>query len=177
MAMEIRAAGIEVVVVNPSIIVAPGDPGWTGRMIAETISGRRRFATTAPMGWVSVYDAALALIRAAERGESGARYIVSGDTLSPRQLLSYVSRLVGKKRPYAAPRQAVMSMAGVSSALAATLHKRPIISLDEARFATTGFRVDGTQACLSLGLEYTPITRWLPPMVDSYRTAMLKFKS
>ncbi|HJU89183.1 MAG TPA: NAD-dependent epimerase/dehydratase family protein [Gemmatimonadaceae bacterium] len=175
MATEIRAAGIEVVVVNPGIIIAPGDPGWTGRMLSDTISGRRRFATTAPIGWVSVHDAALGLVRAAERGQDGARYIVSGETLSPRQLLSYVAKLVGRPRPYAVPRPAILGSAAISSALAATVNRRPGLSLDEARFATQGFRVDGTQVCLALGMEYTPITRWLPPMVESYKTAMTRF--
>lgn len=176
MAHDIRAAGIEVVTVNPGIVVAPNDPGWTGRLLTDTIAGRRRFVTTAPMGWVSAHDAAMGLIHAAVRGEDGARYIVSADTLSPRQLLSYVAKLAGAPAPYAVPRPAVMGTAAIVSALSAPLRRRPALSLDEAKFSTTGFRVDGTQVCLALGLEYTPITRWLPPVIDSYKTSLLKFE-
>jgi nucleoside-diphosphate-sugar epimerase len=40
-ALHYRAKGIEVVIVNPALVVAPSDPGWTGRLIADGVAGRR----------------------------------------------------------------------------------------------------------------------------------------
>ena len=90
-ALRFRAKGIEVVVVNPSLVVAANDPGWTGRLIADRVAGRRRFAAETPMGWVSVIDVAAGLLRAAEVGRSGQRYILSGETLTLREFLASVS--------------------------------------------------------------------------------------
>ncbi|MBX6333598.1 MAG: hypothetical protein IRY91_17265, partial [Gemmatimonadaceae bacterium] len=67
--------------------------------------------------------------------------------------------------------------AALSSALATFTRTRPRISLEEARFTTTGFVVDGSHACHALGLEYTPVARYLPGVVASYRRAGKRFQN
>jgi hypothetical protein len=49
--------------------------------------------------------------------------------------------------------------------------------VDEARFTTSGFRVDGGHASVALGLEYTPMARYLPPVVASYRNVALRMSA
>lgn len=174
-ALRHRATGMEVVVVNPGLVVSAGDPGWVGRLIADFIAGRRRMASDAPVGWVSARDAAAGIALAAERGHSGARYILSADTLSPRELLTRVAKLTGRSAPAAIPARLALGAAALSSTAAALFGGRPRLSFDEARFAAAGCRVDGTHACISLGLEYTPLTRYLPSVVASYRAGVARF--
>lgn len=169
--LRYRAKGMEVVVVNPGLVVAPGDPGWLGRLISDFITGRRRAASDAPMGWISAQDAALGITLAGDRGHSGARYILSGDTFTPREFLGRVTKIAGQPAPAALPKRLTMGAAALSSAAAAIFGGRPRLPMDEARFTSTGFRVDGTHACLALGLEYTPVGRYLPAIVASYRGA------
>jgi dihydroflavonol-4-reductase len=176
-ALKLRAKGIEVIVVNPGIIVGPADPGWCGRMISETLTGQRRFAGNAPVGWIWAYDAAEAIILAFERGKDGERYILSGETMSPRQFLTKVARLAGKRPPLPLPRKLAMPSAYVATAVAAALGKRPILSIDEARFTSIGFRADGTHAQHELGVQYTPISKYLPLVVESYKKGLTRFAS
>ena len=79
-------------------------------MISETLTGQRRFAGNAPVGWIWAYDAAEAIILAFERGKDGERYILSGETMSPRQFLSKVARLAGKRPPLPLPRKLAFLM-------------------------------------------------------------------
>jgi dihydroflavonol-4-reductase len=166
-----RAKGIEVVVVNPGLVVAPADTGWLGRLISDFVRGRRRVAPDAPMGWISVDDAATGIAAAAERGHSGARYILNAETMSTHEFMSRVTKLARQSAPRALPTPLTLTSAAMSTAAAKLLGGRPRLSLDEARFTTTGFRVDGSHACQALGFEYTPMSQYLPPIVDSYRKA------
>jgi dihydroflavonol-4-reductase len=174
-ALKLREKGIEIVIVNPALVVAPGDTGWTGRLIAGAVSGRRWFASEAPMGWVWVGDAAAGLVLAHEKGKNGERYILCGDTMSPRDFLGRIARIAGVLPPFALPRSLAFGGAALSTALATPFGRRPRISMDEARFATRGFRVDGSFATTELGLTYTPIGKYLPQVVQSYRKALTRF--
>jgi nucleoside-diphosphate-sugar epimerase len=175
--MRYRSKGLEVVVVNPALVISPGDPGWMGRLFTDFISGRRRRAPDAPLGWVSVDDAANGIALAANNGQSGSRYILSGDTLSTRELMTRVTKLANRPNPGALPRPLAIGSAALSEAAAGLLGTRPRYSVDEARFATSGFRVDGGHASAALGLEYTPMARYLPPVVASYRSVALRMSA
>jgi dihydroflavonol-4-reductase len=176
LALKLRAKGIEVVVANPGLVVAPGDTGWVGRFFAEGVAGRRHFATEQPMGWVWVNDAAAGLIKVQEHGKDGERYILCGDTLSPREMLERVAMIAGSNPPLALPPWLALTGAAASSMLARPFGRRPRVSMDEARFTSTGFRVDGSHVTTHLGLHYTPLGSYLPPVVHSYRSAQHRFE-
>ncbi len=162
--------GMEVVIARPSIVLAPNDPGWAGRLVAERVAGRRRFATGAPIGWIWVDDAARALALTAERGECGESYTFSGTAASQRALLATISRLAGASsaRPLLLPRAAALAMAAVGTPIARIERRRPTLPLDEARFISEGLPVDGDQAASVLGCDYTPMDEYLPGVVRSY---------
>jgi len=174
-ALRYRSKGLDVIVVNPALIVAANDPGWTGRLIADQIAGRQRCASHAPMGWVAVQDAARGLVRAAEVGRSGERYILSAETFSLHDFLGSISKYSHQDPPRALTSPVILGRAAISTAFGRLRSMRPSLPADEARFATTGFRVDGMHASIALGIDYTPINRYLPNVVKSYRTAMLHF--
>jgi dihydroflavonol-4-reductase len=127
------------------------------------------------MGLVSVRDAVAGILLAAEHGLNGARYILNAETLTVREFLSRVTRIAGRSAPHPMPWIAAHGAAALSTAASAVLGGRPRVSMDEARFVTNGFRVDGTHACTALGLEYTPMNRYLPSVVASYRMALERF--
>jgi dihydroflavonol-4-reductase len=173
--LRYRSKAMDVVVVNPGLVVSAGDPGWVGRLIADYVSGRRRLAAETPMGWIWAHDAAAGVVAAAQSGQSGARYILNGDTMSVRGFMSRVTKLSGRSAPMPRPRTLTLGVAALSTAVARVSGSRPAISMDEARFSGTGFHVDGTHACETLGVRYTPIGRYLPPIVASYRSALKQF--
>lgn len=175
LALKLRAKGIEVVIVNPSLIVAPADPGWTGRLIARRVAGRRQFAGTGPLGWTWVEDAAMGIVKAGESGIDGERYILNGDTLSSAEFLGRVASLARRPPPLTLPPPIALGIGALSSALARVSGRRPVLTLPEARFLSTGFRVDARHAMHELKVTYTPMASYLPPIVDSYRQAQRRF--
>lgn len=175
LALKLRPKGIEVVIVNPSLIVAPADPGWTGRLIARRVAGKRQFAGTAPLGWIWVEDAAMGIVKAGEAGTDGERYILNGDTVSSAEFLQRVASLARRPAALTLPPPLAVGIGAVSSVLARVSGQRPILALPEARFLAAGFRVDGRHAMLELKATYTPMATYLPPIVDGYRQAQRRF--
>lgn len=177
LALGVRERGLEIVVVNSALVVAPSDPGWTGRLLRRTVAGRRPVSGGAPMSWVWVEDAALGIVRAATRGTDGERYILSGDVLSSHAFLAKLAAWAGAPPPRKLPESMVVTGAVLATALATPLRKRPRLTLDEARFLTSGCRVDGSHASTELGFAYTPASRYIPVMARDYRHALQRFSA
>lgn len=174
-ALGLRARGIEVVVINPGLVVAPGDQGWTGRLIAGCVSGRSPVAAHANVGWLWVHDLAHALVQASETGVDGTRYAVAGESMSSHAFLSLIAKRAGASAPRAYPPALALGEAALSTAVARPFHRRPRLTVDEARFLSSGFAVDGRRAARALDIEYTPIARYLPTLVTSYQRAAEHF--
>lgn len=113
-ALAQAAADFEVVVVNPSMLLGPGD-------VHESSTGDvRRFLEKAvlatPAGGISfvdVRDAAQGMVRAMRRGQSGERYLLSGANMTLARFFERLSRISG----ISAPRLRLPRHRGLSSAL------------------------------------------------------------
>ena len=79
-----RANRQRVVVVNPSYLIGPEDylGSVMGRMCQRFWKGRLFFVPGSGLNYVDVRDAALGHLLAAERGQSGRRYILGGENRS-----------------------------------------------------------------------------------------------
>lgn len=175
LARRMSENGVEVVVVNTGLVVAPGDPGWTGRLISRAIRGEPLVTSHAKLSWVWVGDAVEGLMRAAVKRDTSERYILSGDMLSSYQVLAKVAEHARRRAPRALPRSLALTEAAFATALAAPLGRRPRLALDEARFLTSGFRVDGSHATAELKFQYTPAAQYLGAVARAYQSALTRF--
>jgi dihydroflavonol-4-reductase len=177
LAMRLRSKGIDVVVVEPSLVLAPGDMGWVGRVLRRAVSGGARFGTDAVMSWVGAEDAAQGMIRALEAGKNGERYILSAERMTMRQLLDRVAALTGRRPARTWTARSLNMVSKLTGAMSGTLGSRPLLAPDEARFLADGVKVDGGWARGEIGVKYTPIASILPGVVQSYQRAMERFAS
>jgi dihydroflavonol-4-reductase len=86
--------GPELVIVNPSIMVAPSQAGDDR---AKSIHRFDHFILPGMHNWmnlVDIRDVAPAIVAAAERGRPGQRYILSGDNITQRDLILHISALL-----------------------------------------------------------------------------------
>lgn len=100
-ALEAARAGRDVVIVNPSYIIGPGDGrGGTTWPIRDYLRGRLPFNVDGGLCLVDVRDVAQGLIAAAERGKAGERYVLANceGNMSHAEFFARVGRLAGRKR-------------------------------------------------------------------------------
>jgi dihydroflavonol-4-reductase len=101
-ALAAHAPGeMEVVVVNPSLLLGPGDlrESSTGD-VRRFLEGEIPAVPSGGIAFVDVRDAARGLVSAMERGRGGERYLLSGANMTLSTYLSRLSRSSGVARPW-----------------------------------------------------------------------------
>ncbi|HRQ06259.1 MAG TPA: NAD-dependent epimerase/dehydratase family protein [Nitrosomonas halophila] len=90
-----------IIAVNPSFTLGPED--WIGAPANRLVlrMSKPGFRLTAPIGFglLDVRDYADGVLRAAERGAAGQRYLLSGTNVMPDQLLQEVAKAAGIEPP------------------------------------------------------------------------------
>ena len=103
-----RPRGADVVIVNPTTPVGPGDrrPTPTGKMVADVARGRARaYLARSALNIVAVEDVARGHLLAYEHGRAGRRYLLGGENLAMREVFAAICD--GGRRGAAARRGAV----------------------------------------------------------------------
>ncbi len=98
----LRAAGgaLEVVVVNPSIVVGPGDIHQiSGSLVVEAARGRLFFYSEGGANYVHLADVVEGHLAALRRGRPGERYILGGENLPHRQAFEILAEVTGRRGP------------------------------------------------------------------------------
>jgi len=157
LALAAAAAGADVVVVNPTTPVGPGDlrPTPTGRMVADVARGRARaYLAGSALNVVAVEDVARGHLLAFERGHAGRRYLLGGENLSMRAVFAAICAAVGRD----APRLAVPWPAAYAAARIAgwCVREPSLLVLDEVRVARWPMRFDDSRARTELGYASQP---------------------
>lgn len=88
--------GPELVIVNPSIMMAPSPTGDDRQRMLKTFSRPVMPAFPNLVNLVDVRDVAVGVLKALELGHAGERYILAGDDITVRDLVLAVSDLVGR---------------------------------------------------------------------------------
>jgi dihydroflavonol-4-reductase len=100
-AVQRAGAALQVVVVNPSIVLGAGDVHQiSGSLIVQAARGRTFLYTGGGTNIVHIDDVAAGHLAAAERGRHAERYILGGENLSHRELFTLLAEIVGGPRPW-----------------------------------------------------------------------------
>jgi dihydroflavonol-4-reductase len=99
-ALARNAEGFEVVIVNPSLLLGPGDEreSSTGD-VRRFLSGTIPATPAGGYAFVDVRDAALGMLLAWERGRPGERYILNAQNLTVAAFFQRLSRVSGVAAP------------------------------------------------------------------------------
>lgn len=94
--------GLDCVILNPSVILGPGDLNLiSGSLVIEVAKGRVPFLPTqGGVTVIDVRDVAMSHLRAAEKGQTGERYLLGAVNMSHRALMHLIAEVVGVKPPY-----------------------------------------------------------------------------
>jgi dihydroflavonol-4-reductase len=161
LALQAAREGLDVVVVNPTTPVGPGDerPTPTGKMIADVARGRARaYLRGSALNVVAVEDVAAGHLRAHQHGRAGERYLLGGENLALRDVFAIVAEVAGRQ----APRVAIPWHVAYAAAHASDLALRPfgrepsLLVLDEVRVARLPMTFDDSKARRELGYRSGP---------------------
>jgi dihydroflavonol-4-reductase len=160
-ALEAAARGQWVTVTNPGYLIGPEDHEQSvmGRFCRRFWKGRMLVAPPGGFNLVDVRDVARGHLLAAERGESGRRYILGGENRTLRAFMLQLARVAGM-RPRVLPGLplwALWALAGLAEGRAWLTGKEPYPSMQHVRLNSYYWFVRSDRAREELGYQPRPL--------------------
>ncbi len=158
-ALEAAARGEPVVIVNPAAPIGPRDlkPTPTGQIVLDAALGRTPAYIDTGLNIVHVDDVAAGHLQAYARGNIGERYILGGENLPLRDILTEVARLAGRSPPRVRlPHALVLPIAYAAEGLARLRGTPTRITVDSVRMARKRMYFSSAKAERELGYRFRP---------------------
>lgn len=156
--------GLEAVIVNPSIILGPGNWRSGSPSFFQTIGKGMKFYPPGGTGFVDVRDVSKAIISLLQAKDWDAvknqRFILSADNLSYREIFERIAVALNRPKPSFRANKFLLEMGWRVSWLVSHLTgRRPALTMDTARSSVKVTAYDGSKISRVTGLEYTPIDK------------------
>jgi dihydroflavonol-4-reductase len=154
----------QVVIVQPSAPVGPGDHRMTppSRMLRDLAAGRTPAVLDCLLNLVDVRALAEGVIAARDRGQSGERYLLTGEDLPMAGLADRVAALAGIAPPrFAVPHWIALAAARAEAGIARLTGRPPTAPLTGVRLAGRRVSFSNAKARAALGFAPPPIDQAL----------------
>jgi len=152
------AEGLNAVIVNPSVILGPGDFHKSSIKMFQTVYNGLKVYTKGINGYIDVNDVAKAMILLMESDISGERFILNSENLSYQQLFGMMAGSLGVEAPkYKAGKflsELSWRMLKIHSLLTG---ESPLITKQTARTANSVYRYSSEKFVKATGMSFTPI--------------------
>ncbi len=100
-ALRLAADALEVVIVNPSIVLGAGDIHQiSGSLVVQAARGRLFFWAEGGANYVHLADVVEGHLAALQRGRAGQRYILGGENLTHRRAFDILAEVTGTRGPW-----------------------------------------------------------------------------
>lgn len=162
--------GLEVLIVNPAVIVGPGD--WTkgSSEIITSVDKGLKFYTEHTTGFVDVRDVAQATIQLFESGIKNERFVLCADNLTWQQYFNLVADTLGKKRPSVkSPEGLIGIVTFFESILSSLTGKRPFLTKDSVKNALVDQQFSSEKIKKQLGYTFIPVEESVKDAVKAYK--------
>jgi dihydroflavonol-4-reductase len=172
-ALDRNAPGFEVIAVNPSLLLGPGDVnGSSTGDVAQFLEQKVPVVPAGGLSFVDARDAAAGMILAMEKGRPGERYLLSAANMSIEAFFGRLERISGVPAPrLRMPRSIGLARAGAHLLERVQKHLPMDLPLDpiSAEMGQHFWYVDATKARRELGWEPRDPLVTLSETVDDLR--------
>ncbi|MCK9411416.1 MAG: NAD-dependent epimerase/dehydratase family protein [Prolixibacteraceae bacterium] len=154
--------GLECVIVNPSVILGPGNWSSGSPRLFQTVAKGMKFYTSGSTGFVEVRDVSHAIVALVQSKEwdkiKNQRFVLSAENLTYRELFDRIAIVLNKPKPAIRANRMLLQLGWRASKLASIFTgKEPALSRDTARSAGKVSLYDGSKIASVIDFEYTPI--------------------
>ena len=140
-------------------------------MFALFLAGRTPFFLDCVLNLVDVRDLADGILRAADEGRSGERYILGGENVALHDLLRSLERLSGRKMPKRrVPASVALTTGFISGWIADNLTRSaPTVTREGVLLALRSAPFDSAKARREFGYRPGPIEQALTEVVEAFK--------
>lgn len=150
--------GLNAVIVNPSVIIGPGDWNNGSAKIFDTLKNGTRFYTEGVNGFVDVRDVASVMYKLMESEIVNERFIVSSENLSYRELFTLILNEYDIKPPTIKALGILLEAAWRFEKLRGGLLKtRPLITKETVNTAQNQYFYSTEKLQKAIDFKFTPV--------------------
>ena len=154
--------GLSAVIVNPSIILGPGDWNNGSPAFFDRIFNSLKFYTSGITGFVGVNDVSKAIIDLCEpeirQKVVGNRFVLNSENRSYFDVFRQIAQVLKVKAPSIKAGKIMLALAWRAAWIMAKLSgTKPIITCETVQNATEISNYDGTKISRTTGMHYQPI--------------------
>ena len=164
--------GLDAVMVNPSVIFGAGDLNLNGGAIVFQIARRRVpvYMATGGCCVCDVEDVAEGHIQAWLKGKTGERYILGGDNLAWKDMLTLIAEVVGVPPPrWKLPNILNLAFGHTLDFISKFTQKEPPLTAGLARISAIPVYYSSEKAIRELGYKITPFRETIRKTYEWYQ--------
>lgn len=172
------AEGLAAVIVNPSIVLGPGDWQRSSTRLLRYAYDEHWFYTQGHLNFVDVRDVVAHLLRLTLDLPTlpPARYILSGGLYPLGEFLTLMAAALGRRPPtLAVPNWAAEIIWRLEYGRALLTGARPLITRDTARAGRQAVRYDATRATHATGLPFRPLATTIAWLAEAIKTNRIPY--
>ncbi len=152
--------GLDAVIVNPSVILGPGDWEQGSSKIFEMLWKGTKFYTTGVNGFIDVKDVAKVMMQLMNSAVVNQRYILSGENLSYQNLFTKIMKAYHKKPPFMKAGLWLLNIAWrVEKVKSMLLHIQPLITRETVNTSQNKYFYSSDKIKKQLSFDFIPIDK------------------
>lgn len=163
------AEGLSAVIINPSVIIGPGDWSKGSPQLYSLVNKGLKYYTTGINGYVYVRDVSRAMITLMESEIADERFIVNGEDLSYLELFNMIAKALKKPYPTVKVKLWMMEVAWRTSKVKSWLTSTPpLITKSTARSSMQEYTYSSKKLIDALDFKYTALQRGIQYTADCF---------
>ena len=152
--------GLNAVIVNPSVILGPGDWKKGSSGFFPLVWNGLKFYTDGVNGYIDVRDVAKAMIKLMESNISSERFILSSENLSYKQLFEMIAESIGCKPPKYHAGYLMGEIAWRFEKIRSfILNNQPLLTKETSRTAHQYYNYSNQKIKQSLDIDFLPVSK------------------
>jgi dihydroflavonol-4-reductase len=172
-ALKAAYDGQEVMVLNPTTPIGPGDikPTPTGRIVVDFLNKKFPAYVDTGLNLVDVEEVARTHVSAIEKGTPGERYILGGENLTLKQILDKMSAITSLPSPTTkVPHAVAMAFAFFDETITGRiLGKEPRATVEAVRMGKKKMFASSAKAVRELDFRQVPVYPALRAAIEWFR--------
>jgi nucleoside-diphosphate-sugar epimerase len=162
--------GLSAVIVNPSVIIGPGNWNAGSGVIFSTIAKGFPFYTLGASGYVYVHDVVRAMIQLTELKRWGQRYLLNAENISHREVFSCIAKELGKTPPHIRVRQWMANIVVPFAWLVSKVMSREqVLTRETARSGDNITCYSAQKVVDEIGITFTPMAEAIMQTAQVYK--------
>lgn len=172
--------GLDAVILNPSIILGPGNWDSGSSKFFKTIWDGMKFYTKGVTGYVDVKDVVRAMLMLMDDSNfekvKNQRFLISAENVSYQEIFTQIATALGKQPPKYYASNFMLELARRGAALMSLITGKPaLITRETAQTASKANLFDGSKITRSIDFNYIPISDSVKQTAGFLKNDMLSY--